>query len=81
MGLVRTRENFCVNQPEILCMVTLMVCGMPVLPSQSLDLAFHEWRNERRALLPPNPRFIVHRKQQSLAFTIARRQTDLDCPP
>ena len=31
----------------------------------------HEWRNEKRALLPPDPRFTI---------CIARRLTDLDCP-
>ena len=54
--------------------------SLTVLPSQSSDLAFHKWRNERRALLSPRSEVIVHRKQQSLALTIARRQTDLDCP-
>ena len=35
---------------------------------------------QEKSTASPDPRFIVHRKQQSLAFTIARRQTDLDCP-
>ena len=46
---------------------------MPVLSSQSLDLAFHEWRN----CFPPIRGYSPQKTPKS-SFSIARRQTD--CP-